>query len=123
MTGRHQGSLGLVQATALYVGAVLGTGVLVLPAIAAEQAGPGSLIAWAALVALSVPMSLAYAATSPQRPDAGGFSDAIERALGPRWGAASGWIFLASVPTGYAVRTRIAGSSAATALGPAPTPL
>ena len=54
-----QGSIGLVQATALYVGAVLGTGVLVLPAIAAEQAGPGSLIAWAALVVLSVPMALA----------------------------------------------------------------
>jgi amino acid efflux transporter len=111
------GSLGLVQATALYVGAVLGTGVLVLPAIAAEQAGPASLIAWAALVALSVPMSLAYAAMSRQRPDAGGFSDAIERAFGPLWGAASGWIFLASVPTGYVVGSLIAGSSAATAFG------
>jgi amino acid efflux transporter len=112
-----QGSIGLVQATALYVGAVLGTGVLVLPAIAAEQAGPGSLIAWAALVVLSVPMALAYAAMSRQRPDAGGFSDAIERAFGPRWGAVSGWIFLAQVPTGYVVGTLIAGSSAATAFG------
>src|SRR5262245_22691393 len=117
MAGAKRGSIGLVQATALYVGAVLGTGVLVLPAIAAEQAGPGSLIAWAALVALSVPMALAYAAMSRQRPDAGGFSDAIERAFGPQWGAASGWIFLASVPTGYVVGTLIAGSSAATAFG------
>ena len=106
-----------MQATALYVGAVLGTGVLVLPAIAAEQAGPGSLIAWALLVALSVPMALAYAAMSRQRPDAGGFSDAIERAFGPRWGAVSGWIFLAQVPTGYVVGSLIAGSSAATAFG------
>jgi len=96
---------------------VLGTGVLVLPAIAAEQAGPASLVAWAALVALSVPMALAYAAMSRQRPDAGGFSDAIERAFGPRWGAVSGWIFLASVPTGYVVGGLIAGSSAATAFG------
>jgi amino acid efflux transporter len=111
------GSIGLVQAIALYVGAVLGTGVLVLPAIAAEQAGPGSLIAWAALVALSVPMALAYASMSRQRPDAGGFSDAIERAFGPVWGAVSGWIFLASVPTGYVVGSLIAGSSAATAFG------
>lgn len=116
-TETKQGSIGLVQAIALYVGAVLGTGVLVLPAIAAEQAGPGSLIAWAALVALSVPMALAYAAMSRQRPDAGGFSDAIERAFGPRWGAVSGWIFLASVPTGFVVGSLIAGSSAATAFG------
>jgi amino acid efflux transporter len=117
MADAKAGSIGLVQATALYVGAVLGTGVLVLPAIAAEQAGPGSLIAWAGLIALSVPMALAYAAMSRQRPDAGGFSDAIERAFGPRWGAVSGWIFLASVPTGYVVGTLIAGSSAATAFG------
>ena len=112
-----RGSLGLVQATALYVGAVLGTGVLVLPAIAAETAGPASLIAWGALVALSVPMALTYAAMSRQRPDAGGFSDAIERAFGPRWGAASGWILLAAVPPGFPVAMLIAGGSAATAFG------
>jgi amino acid efflux transporter len=106
-----------VQATALYVGAVLGTGVLVLPAIAAETAGPASLIAWALLVALSLPMALTYAAMSRQRPDAAGFSDAIERAFGPRWGAVAGWIFLAQVPTGYVVATLIAGSSVAAALG------
>ena len=111
------GTLGLTQATALYVGAVLGTGVLVLPAIAAETAGPASLIAWAALVALSVPMALTYAALSRQRPDAAGFSDAIERAFGPRWGAASGWILLAAVPPGFPVAMLIAGGSAATAFG------
>src|SRR3954471_23148854 len=104
-----RGSLGFVQATALYVGAVLGTGVLVLPAIAAETAGPASLIAWAALVALSVPMALSYAALAHQRPDAAGFSDAIERAFGARWGAVAGWIFLAQAPTGYVVASLIAG--------------
>ena len=113
----RRGTLGLVQATALYVGAVLGTGVLVLPAIAAETAGPASLIAWAALVALSVPMALTYAAMSRQRPDAAGFSNAIERAFGPRWGAASGWILLAAVPPGFPVAMLIAGGSAATAFG------
>ena len=116
MTERR-GSVGAVQATALYVGAVLGTGVLVLPAIAAETAGPASLIAWAALVGLSIPMALTYAALSRQRPDAAGFSDAIERAFGPRLGAVAGWIFLAQVPTGYVVASLIAGGSAASALG------
>jgi amino acid efflux transporter len=112
-----RGSLGLVQATALYVGAVLGTGVLVLPAIAAETAGPASLIAWVTLIALSVPMALTYAAMSTQRPDAAGFSDAIERAFGTRWGAASGWILLAAIPPGFPVAMLIAGGSAATAFG------
>ncbi len=113
----QQRGLGAVQVTALYVGAVLGTGVLVLPAIAAETAGPASLVAWGALVALSIPMALTYAAMSRQRPDAAGFSDAIERAFGPRWGAVSGWVFLAQVPTGYVVAGLIAGGSAASAFG------
>jgi amino acid efflux transporter len=39
---------------ALYVGAVLGPGVLLLPALAAEAAGPASILAWVALLALSV---------------------------------------------------------------------
>src|SRR3954469_21065202 len=112
-----RGSLGFLQATALYVGAVLGTGVLVLPAIAAETAGPASLLAWGALVALSVPMALTYAAMSRQRPDAAGFSDAIERAFGPRWGAVAGWLFLAQVPTGTAVVALIAGEYGASVIG------
>ena len=35
------GSLGLPQGIALYIGSVLGTGLLVLPGIAAQVAGPG----------------------------------------------------------------------------------
>jgi hypothetical protein len=38
------------SATALYVGAVLGPGVLLIPALAAEAAGPASIVAWAALL-------------------------------------------------------------------------
>ena len=46
------------SATALYVGAVLGPGVLLIPALAAEAAGPASVLAWAALLALSAPAGL-----------------------------------------------------------------
>src|SRR5438067_3161596 len=62
-------------------------------------------------------MSRTYAALARQRPDAAGFSDAIERAFGPRWGAVAGWIFLAQAPTGYVVASLIAGGSAASAFG------
>jgi amino acid efflux transporter len=110
-------TLGLWQGVALYVGSVLGTGVLVLPGIAAETAGPASVLAWLALVLLSLPMALTYSALSRQRPDAAGFSDAIERAFGPRWGAVAGWLFLAQVPTGTAVVALIAGEYGASVLG------
>jgi amino acid efflux transporter len=110
-------ALGLRQGVALYVGAVLGTGVLFLPAIAALTAGPASLIAWIALIILSAPLALTYATLSRARPDAAGFSDSIERAFGARWGAVAGWLFVSQAPTGLVVVTLVAGQYAATALG------
>src|SRR3989442_2256612 len=112
--------LGLWQGTALYVGAVIGTGILVLPAIAAETAGPASVLAWLTLVLLSFPLALTYAALSRDRPDAAGFAGAIERAFGPRGGAAAGWIFLAQAPTGYVIAALIAGEDAASPIGAGP---
>lgn len=110
-------TLGLWHGVALYVGAVLGTGILVLPAIAAETAGPASVLAWLGLVVLSIPLALTYAALSRDRPDAAGFSGMVERAFGPRWGAVAGWIFLAQVPTGYVIAVLIAGEYAASVIG------
>ncbi|NUP33626.1 MAG: amino acid permease, partial [Streptomycetaceae bacterium] len=43
--GRRTG-LTALQGTAMYIGAVLGTGVIALPALAADAAGPASLLAW-----------------------------------------------------------------------------
>lgn len=114
-------TLGMWHGVALYVGSVLGTGVLVLPSIAADTAGPASLLSWAALLVLSGPLALTYAALSIQRPDAGGFSDAIERAFGRRWGGVAGWLFLAQVPSGTIVVALIAGQYGASALGGGPT--
>lgn len=110
-------TLGLWQGVALYVGAVLGTGILILPAIAANTAGPASVLAWLGLVVLSIPLALTYAALSRDRPDAAGFSGAIERAFGPQWGAAAGWIFLAQAPTGYVIAALIAGEYATSIIG------
>lgn len=39
-------SIRLPQAIVLYIGAVLGSGVLIVPGLAANMAGPASLLAW-----------------------------------------------------------------------------
>ena len=62
------GSLTVAQGAALSVGAVLGTGVITLPALAAAVAGPASLLAWAALVLLSVPLASTFAALGARTP-------------------------------------------------------
>ena len=59
------------SATALYVGAVLGPGVLLIPALAAEAAGPASIVAWAALLLLSAPLAVTFAALGVRYPTAG----------------------------------------------------
>lgn len=107
----------LPSAVALYCGAVLGSGILALPAVAAETAGPASVIAWAALCILSFPLALTFGALARRHPVAGGFAAYIERGLGRRWGMIAGWIFLAQMPTGTVIAGLIAGSYLAAPLG------
>ncbi|MFP3464245.1 APC family permease [Leifsonia sp. SIMBA_070] len=77
------GRLGVAGGTALYIAAVLGTGILVLPALAAAAAGPGAIIAVAALALISVPLAGTFAALARRHPDAGGVATFARRAFGP----------------------------------------
>src|SRR5205823_5645829 len=103
-------SIGLRSAVALYSGAVLGSGILVLPGTAAQTAGPASLVAWLALSLLSIPLALTFASLARGQPIAGGFSAYIVRAFGARAGRAAGWLFLAQVPTGGTFVSLLAAS-------------
>jgi amino acid efflux transporter len=103
--------------TALYVGAVLGPGVLLLPALAAHAAGPASVIAWAALLALSVPLAGTFAALGVRLPEAGGTAAYARAAFGPRAGAVTGWWFLVGVVLGAPAVALIGGGYVADLLG------
>lgn len=54
--------LGVARGAALYGGAVLGPGVLLLPALAAQAAGPASLLAWVGLLIVSLALAATFAA-------------------------------------------------------------
>src|ERR1700761_4979501 len=116
-TPTHSGSLSVMQGAALYVGAVLGTGVIALPALAAEAAGPASLLAWLALVALSVPLAATFAALGARYPDAGGVSTYVRNAFGPRVAAVIGWCFYFAVPAGAPAAGMFGGAYVASAFG------
>ncbi|WCT57122.1 amino acid permease [Paenibacillus kyungheensis] len=96
-------TIGLPQAVALYIGAVLGSGVLLVPGLAAQMAGPASLIAWGFMTLLILPMALSMGLLSAKFPNAGGVSHFVSMAFGPRAGALVGWFFLLSVPIGAPV--------------------
>ncbi|CAN7299407.1 amino acid permease [Trinickia sp. LjRoot230] len=113
---RH-GSLTVLQGAALYVGAVLGTGVIALPALASNVAGPASLIAWLVLVVLSAPLAATFAALGARYPDAGGVSTYVRNAFGPRASAIVGWCFYFAVPAGAPAAALFAGAYVAAAFG------
>ncbi|GAA3150305.1 amino acid permease [Planomonospora alba] len=111
------GRLTAAQGTAMYVGAVLGTGVIALPALAAEKAGPASLLAWLALVVLSAPLAAVFAALGARHPDAGGVSTYARLAFGERAAAVVGWCFYLAVPPGATAAALFCGAYVSAAAG------
>lgn len=101
----------------MYVGAVLGPGVMALPALGIMIAGPASLLSWAVLLLLSVPVALCFAALGARYPDGGGISSFVSRALGPRAAAVVGWWFYAVVPVGILAGGLVGGHYVAAATG------
>lgn len=97
--GLHK-NLSLPQIVALYIGAVIGSGVLLIPGLAAEKAGPASIIAWLVMSILVIPMALTMGLLSAKHPNAGGVSHFVRLAFGDRYGNMVGWFFLLSVPIG-----------------------
>ncbi|WNC12832.1 amino acid permease [Brevibacillus brevis] len=93
-------TLGLPQIVALYVGSVIGSGVLLIPGLAAEKAGPASILAWLVMSILVVPMAITMGLLSARYPSAGGVSTFVRNAYGDRFGNMTGWFFLLSVPMG-----------------------
>ncbi|MGH3359530.1 MAG: APC family permease, partial [Nocardioidaceae bacterium] len=95
--------IGLGQAVALYTGAVLGAGVLVLPGQAASLAGPASLVAWLFLGLLGLPLAMTFAALATAYPDAGGVATYASKAFGARAGGVAGWFYFVAVVIGHVV--------------------
>src|SRR5258705_2912256 len=106
------------QGAALSIGAVLGTGVIALPGLAAQVAGPAALVAWLALIVLSAPLALTFAALGARYPDAGGVATYVGKAFGPRASAVVGWIFYAAVPVGALPPATFAGAYLTAGVGP-----
>jgi amino acid efflux transporter len=105
------------QGAAVSIGAVLGTGVIGLPALAAQTAGPASLLAWVALIALSVPLAATFAALGARYPDAGGVSTYVRTAFGARAAAVVGWCFYFAIAVGAPAASMFAGEYVAAAFG------
>ncbi|MFD5317058.1 APC family permease [Streptomyces sp. NPDC127098] len=109
--------IGVSQGTALYVGAILGAGILALPSLAAQEAGPASVLAWALLLLFCVPVAASFAAMSTHHPDGGGVATFVSKAYGHRASAMVGYWFYFALPAGAPVTAYVGGQYVADAVG------
>jgi amino acid efflux transporter len=89
--------LSVSRGTALYVGALIGPGVLLVPSLAAAAAGPASILAWGLLLAFSVPLAITFAALGVRHPVAGGVSAYVSEGFGDGAAAVTGNTFMTAV--------------------------
>ncbi|MCH6231288.1 amino acid permease [Microbacterium sp. CFH 31415] len=114
---RPRGTLGVVQGTALYIASVLGTGLLVLPGLAAEAAGPASIVAVLAVIGLSIPLAGTFAVLAARYPDPGGVASYARRALGGTAARMTGYWFMFGVCAGAPVVAVLGGEYVAAVAG------
>ncbi len=89
--------LGVTRGSALYVGALIGPGVLLVPSLAAHAAGPASILAWALLLVFSVPLAITFAALGVRHPVSGGVSAYVAEGFGEDASAVTGNAFMTAV--------------------------
>ena len=111
------GSLGVWRGAALYVGALVGPGLLLVPALATEAAGPASIVAWVALLILSAPLAITFAALGVMHPVSGGVAAYAGEGFGPRAAGVTGACFMGAVVIGGPAVALIGGNYVADLAG------
>ena len=98
----YKKSLGLFELVSLGIGGTIGSGIFVVPGIAAGIAGPSSLIAWiiAAISASCVMLSLAW--TSSRYPSTGAFYSIFSKVFGIKVSSSLTLLYLISSIFGIA---------------------
>lgn len=88
--------LGLGDAVAIGFGAIVGAGIFVITGVAAGVAGPAMLAGLLVAAVGATANALSSAQLAAEFPQAGGTYEYGYRVLGPWYGFAAGWMFLAS---------------------------
>ncbi len=89
--------LGLLSTSALAIGAMVGSGIFILPAVAYEDAGPAAVLAFGVAGLLVFPAAVSAAEMATAMPEDGGAYLYVERGMGPLLGTVAGigtWLML-----------------------------
>ena len=83
-------SLGLYPTMMISIGAMIGSGIFVLPALGYKKAGPAVILAYVLAALVVLPAALSKAEMATAMPESGGTYLYIDRALGPLFGTIAG---------------------------------
>ncbi len=103
-------SLGLLDATTIVIGSMIGSGIFIVPAdISRQVASPGLLImVWVATAALTITAALSYGELAAAMPQAGGQYVYLREAFGPLSGFLYGWTLFLVIQTGTIAAVAVA---------------
>ncbi|WP_165313120.1 L-methionine/branched-chain amino acid transporter [Vibrio ziniensis] len=87
---------------------LMGTGLFMIPAIAAGIAGHFSLWAWLILFVAVCPVALTFAALGKKYPSAGGTAYFVRKAYNSRLERAVAWLFVSVIPVGVPAAVALA---------------
>src|SRR6188508_1839538 len=102
--------LGLLDATTLVMGSMIGSGIFIVSAdIARQTQSPGLLIVtWLVTAALTLIAALSYGELAAAMPHAGGQYVYLREAFGPMWGFLYGWTLFMVIQTGTIAAVAVA---------------
>lgn len=103
-------NLGLMDATAIVIGSMIGSGVFIVAAdIARQVQSPGLLtMTWIATAVLTIVAALSYGELAAMMPQAGGQYVYLREAFGPLYGFLYGWTLFLVIQTGTIAAVAVA---------------
>ncbi|MFZ4451088.1 APC family permease [Salibacterium aidingense] len=96
-------TIGLCQGIALYIAAILGSGVLFLSGVTASIAGPASIVSWLIVILISFPLAYSFASLARQYPNAGGAATFVRQSFGYHLGNIVGWFYFVTAAVGQTI--------------------
>jgi basic amino acid/polyamine antiporter, APA family len=116
--------LGLLDATMLVAGSMIGSGVFIVSADIARQVGSAGwlLVAWLVTGAFTISAALSYGELAAMMPRAGGQYVYLREAYSPIWGFLYGWTLFLVIQTGTIAAVAVAFSRYLGVLVPAISP-
>jgi APA family basic amino acid/polyamine antiporter len=113
--------LGLFDSTMFVVGAMIGSGIFIVPAEMARNVGSAGwlLVAWALAGVLTIAGAFCYGELSAMMPNAGGMYLYLREAYSPLWGFLYGWTLFSVIETGTIAAVSLAFARFSGVLWPA----